>query len=444
MIASTIHQLRDPKLWVVVLALVLSGACAHATRSRPNAAGTLTVTFLLASGQQHVLGPVELRPARRRLLHGRELPYEGGSAMTAVWLKPTAGITQLFVLKEGPGGPGTAVWLNPIRVGPPSEGINWHPVTNDAGPAQLPCVAVSAFFVDGIGAPPPGPVVMWLKQGQQETAFSIRPGTSIRMPSILSVDTARDQILARRDGEYSMEIEKSPEARDVLILAIATKPDGSLTTQLLPSASRRVFIGPLPGPGENSTWRFYALDDRRELHSHCRSIDPTVVVRDTAHSELSFIVTQQYPGFRVLYPFEFDTTAQREFKDGTGGPLIAGNFNYDRYRDFAAIIIVARDPLPYPARRDSNDSYEGKELVCFGTAMRNTFNCQAEAVTVTLPRRNFLRRIPPGRHQCMTGSRRRRTVTTTIDSVGVVSGEAAAAFLVRNRDGSTYRCAPSD
>src|SRR5688572_27177285 len=101
MIAAIIRHWCDPKLWMAVLALVLSGACAHATRSRPNAAGTLTVTFLLASGQQHVLEPVELRPARRDPLPGRELPYDGGSAMTAVWLKPTPGITQLFVLTEG-------------------------------------------------------------------------------------------------------------------------------------------------------------------------------------------------------------------------------------------------------------------------------------------------------------------------------------------------------
>ena len=434
---------RDPKLWMVLLALLLSVACAHATRSRPNVAGTLTVTFLLASGQQHVLAPVELRPARRSPLHGRELPYEGGSAMTAVWLKPTAGITQLFVLKEGPGGPGNAVSLSVIRVGFPSDGVNWHRETNDAGPAQLPCVAMSAFFVDGVGAPPPGPVVAWLKEGEQETAFRIRPGTSIRMPSILSVDTARDQVLARRDAEYSLEIEKSPESRDVLVLAIATKPDGSLKTYLVPSALHRSYIGPLPGPGENWTWRFYALDDRRELHSHCRSIDTTVVARDTFLSEFLFIVTQQYPGFRLLYPSEFDTTAQREFKDGTSGPVIAGNFNYDRYRDYAAII-VADDQTRYRARHDSYGSHAGKELVCFGTAMRDTFNCEAETITVTPPRQSFLERIPPGRYKCMTGSRRPRTVATTIDSVGVVNREAAAAFLVRNRDGSTFRCATSD
>jgi hypothetical protein len=304
--------------------------------------------------------------------------------MTAVWLKPTPGITHLFVLKEGPGGPGTAVSITTIPVGFPSDGIVRYREDPSGGPAQTPCVSVTGFFVDGIGESPPGPVMMWIREGLRETSFSIPPGPSIRMRPVLSVDIARDRTLARREREYSLVIEKSAEARDVMIVAIATKPDGSLSTYDVSSALRRGFITGLPGPDENWTWRFYALDDRRELHSHCRSIKTPDYVPD-ARSEFLYVISQQYPGFRALYPREFDVGLQRVFEDDTKGPLVAGHFNYDPYRDFATVVVPNDSSPALFSRADSPGSAEGKRITCFGTAMRLTFECKAEPVAITRP-----------------------------------------------------------
>jgi hypothetical protein len=424
---------------IVILLGWACGACALVTRQPENHAGTLTVAFILDNGIQRAFGPVPLRLAQRPVPNARELPYDGGSGMTAVWLKPTAGITHLFVLTEGPGGPGNAVSLTTIPVGFPTDGIVRYREAPPDCPAQPPCVSVTGFFVDGIGESPPGPVMMWLQEGLRETSFSIPPGSSIRMRPVLTVDIARDGTLARREREYSLMIQKSAEARDVMIVAIATKPDGSLSTYDVSSALLRRSISGLPGPDENWTWRFYALDDRRELHSHCRSIKTPDYVPH-ASSESLYVISQQYPGFRALYPHEFDLRLQRVFEHDTKGPLVAGHFNYDPYRDFATVIVTDNSSPPLLSRADSKGSAEGKRITCFGTAMRLTFECKAEPVAITRPLQEYLVRIPPGPHQCATPTQRHRRVTTTIDSVGVVHGDGTSEFVIRNRDGSIAHC----
>ena len=427
---------------VFILLGCASGACAHLTRQPEKPAGTLSVAFILTSGIQRAFGPVPLRPARRPVSEARELPDASGTGMTAVWLKPTAGTTQLFVLTEGPGGPGTAVSITTIPVGFPSDGVVRYRDLPSVGPAQPPCVSVTGFFVDGIGAPPPGPVMMWLQAGPRETSFSIRPESTMRMRPMLTVDTAQDGVLARRDGEYSLAIEKSAEAPDVMIVAIATKPDGSLSAYDVPSALRRGSISGLPGAEENWTWRFYALDDREELHSHCRSIKTPDFVLDSRYEFLA-VVSQQYPGFRSLYTHEFDTGMQRLFEGDTRGPLVAGHFNYDSYRDFATVIVPDDGPsisAGSHSRADSRGPVEGKRITCFGTATRQTFQCAAEQISITRPWPSYLIRIPPGQHRCMTASHAPRTVSTTIDSVGVVHGGGSSEFVIRNRSGAMTRC----
>ena len=131
-------------------------------------------------------------------------------------------------------------------------------------------------------------------------------------------------------------------------------------------------------------------------------------------------------------------------ENGTSGTLIVGAFNYDKYQDFASIIIGA-DRRRYEAGAASYDYFAGKLVVCFGTSNGTVFRCEAEdRPALTLPHPNYLERISPGRHACLTETRRNKIVTTTIDSVGQVFGEVASSFRVRNRDGSTLDCATSD
>jgi hypothetical protein len=259
------------------------------------------------------------------------------------------------------------------------------------------------------------------------------------MRPVLSVDIARDGTLARREREYSLVIQKSAEARDVMIVAIATKPDGSLSTYDVSSALRRGSISGLPGPDENWTWRFYALDDRRELHSHCRSVKTPDYVRDPT-SEFRYVVSQQYPGFRALDSSEFEVRLQRVFEDDTKGPLVAGHFNYDPYPDFATVVVPSESSPALFSRTDSQGSVDGQRITCFGTAMRLTFECMAEPVAITRPSQEYLVRIPPGPHQCATATQRPRRVTTATDSVGVVHGDGTSEFVIRNRDGSIVHC----
>ena len=153
------------------------------------------------------------------------------------------------------------------------------------------------------------------------------------------------------------------------------------------------------------------------------------------------VITQQYPGFRILPQSDL---VQQGLRDGTSGTLIVGAFNYDEYQDFAAIIIGA-DRRRYEAGAASYDYFDGKLVVCFGASNGTAFRCEAEdGPTLTLPHPNYLERISPGRHECLTETQSNKIVTTTIDSVGQVFGEVASSFRVRNRDGSTFACATSD
>lgn len=158
-------------------------------------------------------------------------------------------------------------------------------------------------------------------------------------------------------------------------------------------------------------------------------------------SQYQQVITQQYPGFRILPQGDL---VQQGLRDGTSGTLIVGAFNYDQYRDFAAIIIGA-DKHRYEDGVTSYDYFDGKLVVCFGASNGKAFQCEAEdRPTMTLPHPNYLQRIPPGRYECLTETPRNQIVTTTIDSVGQVFGEVASSFQVRNRDGSTFDCITSD
>ncbi len=162
--------------------------------------------------------------------------------------------------------------------------------------------------------------------------------------------------------------------------------------------------------------------------------------QETPRSQYQRVITLKYPGFRILPQKDLE---QPGLRDGTSGALIVGTFNYDKYQDFAAIIIGA-DRRRYEAGANSYDYFDGKLVVCIGSPNGAAFRCEAEEQTLTLPHRNYLARISPGRYACLTETQRDKIVTTTIDSVGKVFGEVASSFRVRNRDGSTFDCVTSD
>jgi hypothetical protein len=110
-------------------------------------------------------------------------------------------------------------------------------------------------------------------------------------------------------------------------------------------------------------------------------------------SQYQQVVRRNYPGFRMLQVHDFTIEHQGSITDGTMGSLVAGRFNFDRYNDFAALIIPAKTTR-YESGPGSYDYYAGKLIVCFGKADK-TFRCEAEDGNITLPHDTVLVRVSP-------------------------------------------------
>ena len=154
------------------------------------------------------------------------------------------------------------------------------------------------------------------------------------------------------------------------------------------------------------------------------------------------VISQQYPGFRILEPHDFETNLRLHWRDGRSGSLLVGRFNYDAYLDFAAWI---RSDEKKRYRFDHPfDYYTSKIVTCFGNADGVSFRCVASDGygILTLPNDTDMHLIGPGSHTCAE-ERGSRKIVTQIDSVGT-SSEKGASFLSRNRDGTTYTCVTAD
>jgi hypothetical protein len=156
--------------------------------------------------------------------------------------------------------------------------------------------------------------------------------------------------------------------------------------------------------------------------------------QDLPRTRYQRVIDRWYPGFRLL--------SARDFETGRDG-LIVGHFDYDKFKDFAALI-VGSEKHRFVSVTNSYDYYDGKMAVCFGTAKATIFRCEAEErPVITFPHDTSLKRIPPGRYQCYEEGGRTRTVITRIDSVGEAS-EKGGGFQVRDRKRAVSWCWTSD
>jgi hypothetical protein len=231
------------------------------------------VRIQLPTGEKQTLGPVTVRPAARAAFPGMELPYARDRAATALSLKPTGQKGFLFLLFEGPATPGPALMLDAIPVGFPTDvSVSRFEVGGQPNPASLPCVSRTAFFIDRVGKTPPDTVLVWFREGERETSFRVnRQQRTLRLRPILSFDTEKLALLARKASEYSVVSEATVGRRDYLVIVVVRKPDHSFITAVF-SAARGGFPWGnfVQGISDNWNWCFYAVDDGPALHNHCR------------------------------------------------------------------------------------------------------------------------------------------------------------------------------
>src|ERR1043166_8550266 len=62
--------------------------------------------------------------------------------------------------------------------------------------------------------------------------------------------------------------------------------------------------------------------------------------QSTLRSPVGRAVEARFPGYRLVGPSDFAPEYRRYFRDGRVGALIEGRFDYDTFRDFAAVLIA--------------------------------------------------------------------------------------------------------
>jgi hypothetical protein len=163
------------------------------------------------------------------------------------------------------------------------------------------------------------------------------------------------------------------------------------------------------------------------------------------------VIKNKFPGFVILKTEEFDESIRPDVRDGVSGALVMGNFDFDKNKDFAALLIgriknVAHSYSLHGREQvaHSYNVYDGMLVLCHGNEKSDFYSCE------TLGKADYngvaystLSIIPPGRYKCEFNDEGEKDVLTTIDSIGEYS-EKGGGFSVLQKDGAYFSCVDSD
>ena len=134
-----------------------------------------------------------------------------------------------------------------------------------------PCQSWSAFFIKGIGDPPPNPVLLqrW-RDGGPSRAISVEPARhTLSMRPVLRFSTRDVSELRDRKATFLMGITLAGGTKPFVLIGLARRPDGSWSEAVfVPRAEEQgwsAFVS-----GDVTDISFYALDDPQAAHSACR------------------------------------------------------------------------------------------------------------------------------------------------------------------------------
>lgn len=165
-----------------------------------------------------------------------------------------------------------------------------------------------------------------------------------------------------------------------------------------------------------------------------------IVQRDTYQA----IIEKQFPRFRILKRDDFDESVRFDVKDGVSGALIIGNFDFDKNKDFAALLKGNMKYTENPGTSNSYNVYEGKLVICHGNEKGDVYSCEELSKNdIYGLEYGPLYIIPPGRHKCEFNDEGAKEILTSIDGIGEYS-EKAGGFFVMQKDGTYVGCQDSD
>ena len=160
--------------------------------------------------------------------------------------------------------------------------------------------------------------------------------------------------------------------------------------------------------------------------------------------EYQKVVEAQFSGFRILNSEDFFESVRVDVKDGASGALVVGDFDFDHYKDFAALLIGGVKSTYKPDATRSIKVYEGMAVICHGSEKAGIYSCQelgkADYYGFSY---SALYIVPPGSYECMEEEGKAKSVVTKISSVGEYS-EQGGGFSVLKSNGKYFTCVDSD
>lgn len=166
----------------------------------------------------------------------------------------------------------------------------------------------------------------------------------------------------------------------------------------------------------------------------------TNIQRDTYQA----IIEKQFPDFRILKAEDFDESVRADVRDGVSGALITGDFDFDKNKDFAALLIGSMRNTYKPDASRSYNVFEVMLVICHGNEKDNSYACEKLGIgDIYGFEYSTLSVVPPGQYECQFNEGGAKKIVTSIDGIGEYS-EKAGGFTVMQKDGTYFRCADSD
>lgn len=146
------------------------------------------------------------------------------------------------------------------------------------------------------------------------------------------------------------------------------------------------------------------------------------------------IINKQFAGFHIMREDDFPKMYKGRFRDGQSGSLIYGNFDSDKYVDFAALLIGAKQ---------NEYAYDSIIAICHGDK-NGKYTCEKILDGAHYSESDDeISLVPRGTYNCLEGNDEPSKSTLQFDAIGSYS-EHGGGIYERQVDGAYSMCVTSD
>ena len=150
-------------------------------------------------------------------------------------------------------------------------------------------------------------------------------------------------------------------------------------------------------------------------------------------------IHRKFPDHQILAKSEFKKTPALVVQPG----LVTGQFNEDRFEDFAAMIRSPNMKI-YGEGRSSYKYFDGKVVVCH-VMREKSFQCRIlSEVSVLRHQESYLVLVKPQKTLCLGDNGKKEMVIVKADAIGWHQPEKAASHYFLAEEGKYKNCVTRD